>query len=288
LPLNRATDISGLGNNVIMAAVLTVRAATVMRPLVRRFTLKKGQNQVDLPVLGQITAAALTDGVDLANPQAFTPTTNTFTASEAGSMATITDKAQRESQDDVIAMLGEEQGGSLAQYYDTQLFGNFDTFTSIGAAGTEITPKYVLAARALLSGNSTQPIPPTGKISAVVHTFQGYELQNSQTFPGTSNVPAQRQNAFAERFLISKIFDVNVYHSPNISVDGSDDAKGAVFHERCMVLVEEKAPDVEFERDASLRATESVITADFGHGIHEAEFGAELLFDAASPSGTTI
>ena len=259
-----------------------------MRPLVRRFTLKKGQNQVNLPVMGQITTAALTDGVDLANPQNFRPTTNTFTASEAGSLATITDKGQRESQDDVIAMLGEEQGGSLAEYYDTQLFGNFDTFTSLGGAGVEITPKYVLAGRALLSGNGTQSIPPVGKISAVIHDYQGYELQNAQTFPATSNVPLNRQNAFAIRFLTSQIFDVMVYHSPNITVDANDDAKGAVFHEKCMVLVEEKRPGVEFERDASLRATESVMVADFGQGIHEAEFGTELFFDAAAPSGATI
>jgi hypothetical protein len=271
-----------------MAAVLTMRAGTVMRSLVRRFTLKKGQNQIDLNVMGQITTAALTDGVDLANPQNFRPTRNTFTASEAGSLATITDKAMREALDDVIADLGEEQGGSMAEYYDTQLFSNFDTFTSLGGAGTEITPKYVLAGRALLSGNSTQPIPPTGKISAVIHTYQGYEFQNAQTFPGTSNVPLVRQNSFATRFLIAQIFDLGVYHSPSLTVDGSDDAKGAVFHEKCMVLVEEKRPGVEFERDASLRATESVMVADFGNGIHEAEWGTELYFDAAAPSGTTI
>jgi hypothetical protein len=259
-----------------------------MRPLVRRFTLKKGQNQINLPVMGQITTAALTDGVDLASPQNFRPTTNTFTASEAGSLATITDKGSRESQDDVIAMLGEEQGGSLAEYYDTQLFSNFDTFTSLGGAGTEITPKYVLAGRALLSGNSTQKIPKTGKISAVVHDYVGYELQNAQTFPGTSNVPLNRQNAFAVRFLTSQIFDIMVYHSPEVTVDGSDDSKGAVFHERCMVLVEEKRPSVEFDRDASLRATESVMVADFGQGIHEAEWGTELYFDATAPSGTSI
>ena len=235
-----------------------------MRPLVRKFTLKKGQNQINLPVMGQITTAALTDGVDLASAQNFRPTTNTFTASEAGSLATITDKGARESQDDVIAMLGEEQGGSLAEYYDTQLFGNFDTFTSLGGAGVEITPKYVLAGRALLSGNATQTIPKTGKISAVIHDYSGYELQNAQTFPGTANVPMNRQNAFAIRFLTTQIFDVMVYHSPEVTVDGSGDSKGCIHVPTAFALGMHNEITAESMRVPRLRGEDLVTTAEWG------------------------
>ena len=288
MAINLASNLTAIANNFILAAKLTERDSTVMRPLVRVIPMKKGVNQIDLPKFGTVSVAALTDGVDLATPTSFTPSSTTFTASERGAMIVITDKAMRESQDMVGQLASRELGRAWGYDQDTQLFSNFDSFSaSIGAAGTEITAKYILAGHALLHGNSTQPIPMDGKVSAVLHSFQAYELQSNLTLPGTSNVPTDLQNDLIKRLFVARIFEVDVFQSKDITVDGSDDAKGAMFHQDAIVLVEQQAMRVRQQRDESLRATEFVLVGDWGHGIWENEWGVELLFDAATPSGTT-
>ena len=99
MAINLASNLTAIANNFILAAKLTERDNTVMRPLIRVIPMKKGVNQIDLPKFSTVSVAALTDCVDLSTPTSFTPSSTTFTASERGAMIVITDKAMRESQD---------------------------------------------------------------------------------------------------------------------------------------------------------------------------------------------
>jgi len=110
MAINIASGYTAVANNFILNARLTERDESVMTNLVRQINMRKGVNQIDLPTFGSVSVAALTDGVDLANPQSFAPSSSTFTASERGGMIVITDKAQRESQDQVGTLAARELG----------------------------------------------------------------------------------------------------------------------------------------------------------------------------------
>ena len=289
MAINIASGYTAVANNFILAARLTERDASVMANLIRTIPMRKGQNQIDLPTFGSVSIAALTDGVDLANPQSFAPSSSTCTASERGGMIVISDKAQREAQDQVGQLAARELGRAWAQDVDTQLFSHFDSFSAtLGAAGTEITANYVLAALALLHGNSTEVIPVAGPVSGVLHTFQAYVLQSNLTLPGTSNVPVELQNKLIGKLFVARLFQADIFQSSKLTVDGSDDAKGALFHKEAIVRVTQQDMRVRQQRDESARITEWVLVSDWGSGIWKNSWGVELYFDAATPSGTTI
>ena len=77
---------------------------------------------------------------------------------------------------------------------------------------------------------------------------------------------------------------MDVFQAGNLSVDASGDAKGGVFSKESVVLVMFKDWAVERERDASLRAWELNVVADYGFGEYEDTWGVEMYFDAAAPS----
>jgi hypothetical protein len=66
-----------------------------------------------------------------------------------------------------------------------------------------------------------------------------------------------------------------------VSIDGSDDAKGAVFVPEALAIAMKRDFNLETQRDASLRAFELNATAIYGVGELDDDYGVELLFDAA-------
>src|SRR4030042_507339 len=64
--------------------------------LIEQFRLGKGEKSVVVPKVGQMTAQALADGVDLADSEDIGMTTTTLTASEVGLKVILTDKLVRQ------------------------------------------------------------------------------------------------------------------------------------------------------------------------------------------------
>ena len=65
-------------------------------------------------------------------------------------------------------------------------------------------------------------------------------------------------------------------------MDGADDGIGGLFAKEALVLVESVGFNTERERDASLRATELVVTADYGVFELDDAYGYALTFSAAA------
>jgi hypothetical protein len=84
------------------------------------------------------------------------------------------------------------------------------------------------------------------------------------------------RNAF-----VGQIGGIDIYESSNVSIDGSDDAKGAVFVPEALAIAMKRDFNLETQRDASLRAFELNATAIYGVGELDDDYGVELLFDAA-------
>ena len=77
---------------------------------------------------------------------------------------------------------------------------------------------------------------------------------------------------------------VPIFEDGNLSVDSSDDAVGVIADKSALAVLKSVDTRTERQRDASLRATELVMTADYGVFELDDSRGAPLTFDAAAPS----
>ncbi|MDP6496165.1 MAG: hypothetical protein QGI09_12390, partial [Dehalococcoidia bacterium] len=77
---------------------------------------------------------------------------------------------------------------------------------------------------------------------------------------------------------------VPIFEDGNLSVDSSDDAIGVIAEKSALAVLKSVDNRTERQRDASLRATELVITADYGVFELDDSRGAPLTYDAAAPS----
>jgi hypothetical protein len=78
-----------------------------------------------------------------------------------------------------------------------------------------------------------------------------------------------------------------VYLDNNISIDSSDDAKGGVFAEEGIVLIQEVTPKVEFKRQPNIGggATSAYHTTIYAYGERSAgNWLYEIYTDATAPT----
>ena len=77
---------------------------------------------------------------------------------------------------------------------------------------------------------------------------------------------------------------VPIFEDGNLTVDSSDDAIGVIADKSALAVLKSVDTNTERQRDASLRATELVMTADYGVFELDDSRGAAMTFDAAAPS----
>ena len=77
---------------------------------------------------------------------------------------------------------------------------------------------------------------------------------------------------------------VPIFEDGNLSVDSSDDAVGVIADKSALAVLKSVDTRTERQRDASLRATELVMTADYGVFELDDSRGAPLTYDASAPA----
>ncbi len=249
---------------------------------------------VNIPYFGTVTANALSEGIDMVNPQAMADTNVQFTPSEVGAQIVITDKLVRDNQEDVIRAAGRILGDAMVSKREQDLAGQFDDGTNtMGSAGAAATLGIFAAAWADLSGVTLANGGPAPKpYVAVHHPFVLLDLvdiftptlaQAGETGVGAGSLADET----LRNYTVGRIFGMNVYESGNISIDGSADAKGAVFAAGTgggLVLVTAKEWDVSPERDESMRATELNVVGEYAVGEYLASWIVTLYADATAPA----
>ena len=282
MAVTTSSSIGHVVDTVIAEARRTQMHRTVMEPLVRTYRVSKGAgDRLEIPKFGTVTAGALVEGTDMTNPQTLTTTKLTITPGEVGAQIVVTDRALRTAREDMSRAAGRVLGDAIAKKLDKDLLGLLDGFsTSLGAAGTNITMGHLRAAVSRLHG-AAQPAPKPH--FAVLHPYQAHDLAADISPTGTYPVPSGISQTVLENHWVTRAFGVDVFQAGNLTVDANDDAKGGLFSKEAIVLVVFKDWAVERERDASLRAWELNVVADYGFGEYEDSWGVELLFDAATP-----
>ena len=149
-----SSTISELYTEIVAEALFVASEQSIMRGLVRNYTISGGGKSVEVPIYATVSAGAVSEASDLSNT-AVNPTSVTITASEVGIMTTLTDLARNSASRNVAADIGRLFGESIATKIDTDLaalFSGFSTEKGPGA-GAEITVQDLFECAAELKTN---------------------------------------------------------------------------------------------------------------------------------------
>lgn len=273
-------------NIVIAKARQTMEHNMPCVNLIERFTLGKGNKQLTVPKVGQMDASDLTDGVDMIASEEIGLTTTDLTASEVGLKVILTDKLLRQFNEDVFSMIGVQMGNAMARKADKDviaLFSALNGATTLGADGTNL--KMQNAANCCTFMTAQKAPPP---ISAVHHPNALGYLSNEAKAVGMTYFAGFLQG-LSEKLLRNfwdiRINGVNFFHDGNIAkISGVDSGYGAIFSKSAMAYLEAKAFGTERERDASLRAWEVVVVADYGVFELDDSYGAPMRYEIGTLS----
>lgn len=300
---NGTTTTTTLANvipTVISRARDVIEKPTVMTNanVVTKVMIEDGDGATyNWPKFGTVlTAQSLSENVPIQNPQTLVPTTQQFTTSETGVQVTLTDRAKRQTKEPMAARAGKFMGNAMRRNVETTGLALFsDLSRDLGAAGNAFNPNFLSAAKVRLkSGSETaQTEPAEGEITAVIHPYHVHDIMTSSaTLGNNQNVLAtgyQPIDGWTEELVreydIRRVYGVDIAAAPLITIDGSDDAVGAIFNKMAFLYVgTSHTMTMEKDRDIELRADTMVLTTEFGFGELEDQFGFAITADASVPT----
>ena len=248
-----------------------------------------GWNEVRLD---KLTATGVAETATLDNPQQMSDSLLTLTPTVTGIQTIVTDRVYRRLASNVLSQIGQLGQNAIQRKKDKDGLTQLDSFsTSLGGAGSTLTVGHISAGQSRIFGNTTEPAPP-GNVSVVLHPFQLKDIQDQLTVAitttasnGAGSIDGMTADMVRNGFS-GTLFNANVFTDGNISIDGSDDAKGGIFHQMAIVLVEGHAPKAETRRrpDIGGGADEVFLYDEFVYGERRDEWGYELLSDATAPT----
>lgn len=279
--VSKVSSLNSLFNTIYEDALFVARDTALMASLVTPYSAQGYMNRV-LSTYPQITAQDVAEGVDYSNATEWTKTASvTLTPGEKMAQAVLTDARQQTDPENARTTVSRELGLAIAEKIDTDLLGDFASFTTDkGTANTSLTIAISAAALAKLRNNKAR-----GPFSFVLHPYGWHDIWVELGQPAaTQSMLGDVANEALREYFVGRFLAANWYTSANISVDGSADAISAVFSRDALALDTREAPTLEPERDASLRAWELNMHAGYAHGVIRADHGIKLTHDATEPT----
>ena len=278
-----STSLNDLLPSIVAEAMFVAQERSIMRGLVRNFSLPMGSGKiVTVPIYGKQTAAGLTEGTDLTNTE-ITTSGATLTVAEVGIMATVTDLARNTAASNVIADVGRLVGEAIAAKIDQDLTALFAGFSNgEGDYTTAITAEAIFKSVAKLRGAGVD----ASGIVCVLHPEIAFDLKKALTTNGnvafTAGAFGNVANEAMQMGYVGNLAGVPVFETSNIAyVTNAGDFPGAVFHRDALGLALMQDIKIETQRDASLRADELVATAVYGVGELYDGYGRYLKYDSS-------
>lgn len=240
-------------------------AEAVMPPLVRVADISaEGTLNVDFPKWPLLNASDLTEATDMSNTAVNTAST-LISADEAGIMITVTDMLLNSAGLGGLEPFAMELGKALANKIDRDILASASSLvSSVGTSGAVFTEDNFLTALYLLeSGNAKGPFV------AVLHPYQVSNLR-SAIAASTGAVWGGPSTPASDLGSLGSLYGVDIIQSTNCaSVNVNVDRQGVMMplgNQSGLAYVLKTGAKTEFQRDASLRATEIVVTAVYGQG----------------------
>jgi len=249
--------------------------------LIESFTLPKGAKQVTVPKVAQMSMSDLVDGQDIIDEEEIGMTTVDLTAAEVGAKVILTDKLVRQAADNVMTMVGRQLGDGMARKKDNDVTALYSGFsTDVGASGRDMDIANVAAAVAIAKGSNYG-----SQLYINHHPFAVFDLAKeaagtAATYPMT---PGWSQDLLGNFWSgIRPIFGVPIFEDGNITRTTVAATVGFIGDKSALAVLKSVDTRTERQRDASLRATELVMTADYGVFELDDSKGAPMLYDISA------
>ena len=253
--------------------------------LIESFTLPKGAKQVTVPKVAQMSMSDLVDGQDIIDEEEIGMTTVDLTAAEVGAKVILTDKLVRQAADNVMTMVGRQLGDGMARKKDNDVTALYSGFSvDLGASGRDFDIANVAAAVAYAKGSNFG-----NQLYINHHPFTVFDLAKeaagtAATYPMT---PGWSQDLLGNFWSgIRPIFGVPIFEDGNITRTTAAATVGVIADKSALAVLKSVDTRTERQRDASLRATELVMTADYGVFELDDSRGAALTLDSTTPATT--
>jgi len=237
--------------------------------------------------IANLTAQAITETTDLdENPQQLADTLLTVTPTMVGIHVLITDRTYARISKNASVLLGGQAERALLKKIDQDGITVLDgATTSLCGAGTTLHSGYIRAAVNRISSNATEPGNPPFR--CVLHGYQIKDIEDEiiagiGTYPVGEGLTAR---VFSEGFR-GMIGGAQVYEDGNIDVS-SGDAKGGVFAQEGIVLIQELLPKAEIKRQPNIGGGANSVYHSSIYAYGERSAGAwlyEIYSDATPPT----
>ena len=269
---------------IIAAARYTEEHNAPAMALIESFNLPRGAKQVTVPEVGTMSMSDLTDGQDIIDEEEIGMTTVDLTASEVGAKVILTDKLVRQSAANVMSIVGRQLGAGMARKKDTDvhaLYSGLNGSATLGAATKTFSLANIAGAIAYAKANKFG-----SQLYILHHPNAVFAIASSAVTASQYAIP----KGFSEDLLgnfwsgIRPLNGVPIFEDGNLSVDSDGDAIGVLADKSALAVLKSVDTRTERQRDASLRATELVLTADYGVFELDDTRGAAMTYDAAAPS----
>jgi len=173
-------NVSATGQSMILRAQALMPQMAPMINLVSKQSIGKGKTQADLPyVTSMATVQTPTEGDEVVFSDTFTISSISITPGIKAIKFRISKRAERFSQEQLVALVGDEIGRAEGQNVDELLlnqFTNFHTDNDTGTTNVRMTFATLRAANRKVIGTSVpNGGPPTGQKRSVVMSPIGYE-----------------------------------------------------------------------------------------------------------------
>lgn len=277
------TTLNDLLPEIIQEAMFVASERSIMRGLVKNYTLAPGQGKhVNVPIYPIQTAAAVTEGDEVSNTAVSTNTAQ-LTVSPVAIRTLLTDLARVSAASNVVADLGKLFGEALARKIDTDLTAQFSQLNAgFGDYSGQITAASIFQAVAKLKAAAV----PTEGMVCVLHPEIAYDLKAALTTQGntpfTAGAYSDVTNEAMRMGFVGMIAGIPVYETSNIANNGTaGDIPGAVFHRDAFGLGLIGDISIETQRRASFLGDDIVCSAYYGTGILQNNYGRFLAFDSS-------
>ena len=252
---------------IIAAARYTEEHNAPALALIEKFTLGKGEKTVTVPKVGQMEMSDLVDGQDIVDEEDIGMTTVDLTASEVGAKVILTDKLVRQSSPNVMAIIGRQLGEGMERKKDTDVIAlwpnrNDGTILSADNAAwtTAIVHNAIAYAKEFKFGNQLYIVHHPNAVAKLSQAAATTADSNAEISAGWS---ADLLKNFYSG--LRPINGVSIFEDGNIAkIGATDSGYGVIADKSAMASLVSVDTRTERQRDASLRATEIVMTADYG------------------------
>jgi hypothetical protein len=274
-------------DTVVASARIVREYEGVMPQLVEKQTLKTGTGLDWKEVrFEKLEAQDVTETEEHDNPQQISDSSFTITPTVTCVETCITDRVAARISPTAYAKIGSLAQNAIQRKKDKDGLTMLDSFSnSYCGAGSTLTSGHVSAAMGLITGNATEPGNPPFR--CVLHPYQIHDI-NDEIVAGVGTYIVNEgltARVFSEGFR-GMIAGAQLYPDGNITIDSSTDAKGGVFAQEALVLVQGRAPRLHTEWTPKIGggATKIYHFDEYAYGERRDTWGVEIYSDATAPT----